>query len=203
MLSAIHYVRSKIRAYEREKMLRRLGQAVIAGKELMLAAVVAGPHVNLGRCRLSIQSHSLVRGSIHFDREECSIEIGSNTAIGVGTQIVVSESITIGSDVLVSYNCLIMDHDGHPLDFDQRRQDLQDLLVGRPKDWRHVERRAVTICDGAWIGAGSSVLKGVTIGKRAIVGACSVVTRDVPAGAIVGGNPARIIGEVTTPEYTR
>jgi acetyltransferase-like isoleucine patch superfamily enzyme len=196
MLSALQHLRRKLSALERDKMLRRLGRASVSRKDLLLAAIVAGPQVSLGRCGLTIDGNSLVRGSIHFDRCGGSVTIGSNTAIGVGTQLVVSEHIAIGADVLISYGCLIMDHDGHPLDLAHRRRDLDDLLAGRPKDWQHVERRAVTIRDGAWIGAGSAILKGVTVGERAIVGARSVVTKDVPPGSIVGGNPARVIAEL-------
>lgn len=203
MFYAIHFIRNKIKAYERGKLMNRLGQALVVDKDLMVATIVAGPHVDLKRCRLSVQKGSLVRGSIHFDRTEASLEVGSNTAIGAGTQIVVSERVIIGSDVLISYSCRIMDHDGHPLGFEHRHRDLQDLLSGLPKNWQHVERRVVTICDGAWIGAGSSILKGVTIGRQAIVGACAVVTKDVPEGAIVAGNPARIIANVAATESTR
>jgi acetyltransferase-like isoleucine patch superfamily enzyme len=53
--------------------------------------------------------------------------------------------------------------------------------------------RPIHICEGAWVGAGATVLPGVTIGKYAIVGAASVVTKDVPDYAVVAGNPARII----------
>jgi acetyltransferase-like isoleucine patch superfamily enzyme len=58
----------------------------------------------------------------------------------------------------------------------------------------------IRICRGAWIGARSIILKGVTIGEGAIVGAGSVVTRDVPAFTIVAGNPARILRELATDE---
>jgi acetyltransferase-like isoleucine patch superfamily enzyme len=57
-----------------------------------------------------------------------------------------------------------------------------------------VEERPVVIEDDVWIGFGSAVLKGVTIGRGAVVAAMSVVTKDVPAYTIVAGNPAREIG---------
>ena len=64
------------------------------------------------------------------------------------------------------------------------------------KDWTDVPVRSVVIGDKAWIGFNSIVLKGVSIGERAIVAAGSVVTRDVPAATVVAGNPARVIREI-------
>jgi maltose O-acetyltransferase len=54
----------------------------------------------------------------------------------------------------------------------------------------------VILEDNVWVGSRTTILKGVTIGKDAVVAAGSVVTRDVPAGAIVAGNPAKLIGSV-------
>lgn len=56
--------------------------------------------------------------------------------------------------------------------------------------------KPVHICRRAWIGAGASILPGVTIGENSVVGAGSVVTKDVPADTIVAGNPARIIRKI-------
>lgn len=58
---------------------------------------------------------------------------------------------------------------------------------------RNYVDKPVRIEDGAWIGAGAIILPGVTIGIQSIVGAGSVVTRDVPDGCVVAGNPARVI----------
>ena len=65
---------------------------------------------------------------------------------------------------------------------------------GHPKSLTGVEEAPIVIEDDAWIGFGSAIMKGVTIGRGAIVGACSVVTNDVPPYTMVAGNPARHIG---------
>jgi acetyltransferase-like isoleucine patch superfamily enzyme len=59
----------------------------------------------------------------------------------------------------------------------------------------NVAASPIVINDDVWIGFNATVLKGVTIGRGAVVGACAVVTKDVPAYAIVVGNPARTVGE--------
>ncbi|MCC6483663.1 MAG: hypothetical protein IT209_02355 [Armatimonadetes bacterium] len=64
------------------------------------------------------------------------------------------------------------------------------------KDWSHVKMAPVRICDKAWIGARAIILKGVTIGEGAVIGAGSVVTKDVPAWCVAAGNPARVIRQV-------
>lgn len=64
------------------------------------------------------------------------------------------------------------------------------------KDWQNVKISRLTICDKSWIGFNSILLKGITVGEGAIVGAGSVVTKDVPPWTIVAGNPAKIIREI-------
>ena len=98
----------------------------------------------------------------------------------------------IGDDVLIAFDVLIMDHDSHSLVFDERRNDVQEWMRGK-KDWSHVMMVPVIIKDKVWIGARATVLKGVTIGEGAVVGAGSVVVEDVPPWTLVAGNPARVI----------
>ena len=117
---------------------------------------------------------------------------GARLAIGddfgmTGGSIVCDESITIGDRVWVGANTIITDTDFHPLEAQMRR--------ARPLDGKTA---AVAIADDVFIGMSALILKGVRIGERAVVGAGSVVSRDVPAGAIVAGNPARVVGDVTT-----
>jgi galactoside O-acetyltransferase len=65
------------------------------------------------------------------------------------------------------------------------------------KDWSNVHHAPIVIRDKAWIGFGAIVLKGVTIGEGAVVGAGSVVTKDVPDWTVVGGNPAQVLYSIS------
>lgn len=107
--------------------------------------------------------------------------IGDHTFIGKGSEIDVLQSITIGPHTLIAPNVFITDHTHNASA--KLRLDEQD------------NRSApVVIGSDAWVGTRAVILLGVTIGDCAIVGAGAVVTKDVPAKAIVAGVPARIIG---------
>jgi len=127
-----------------------------------------------------------------LETNEARISIGSRTFIGGNTLLDSAIGIHVGDDVLVSFSCLIFDHDSHPMNWLDRERDVELWRDGR-KDWTTVAMAPVTIEDRAWIGARSIILKGTTIGAEAIVGAGSVVTKDVPPGAVVAGVPARVI----------
>lgn len=99
-----------------------------------------------------------------------------------GTTIVSAESVQLGDRVLVGANVTIADTDFHPIDPETR---LRDMRAGKTAPIR--------IADDVFIGMNSLILKGVTIGKGATIGAGSVVTKDVPEGCVVAGNPARIV----------
>jgi acetyltransferase-like isoleucine patch superfamily enzyme len=102
------------------------------------------------------------------------------------------KKISIGDRVFLGADAAIYDSDFHPLDPGQRHR-LELATVGMAP---------VIIESDVWIGARAMVLKGVTIGRGAVVGAGAVVTTDVPAGAIVGGVPAKVIGRVPPPSAT-
>ena len=97
--------------------------------------------------------------------------------------------------MVVSYNVTIADSDFHPRDPEARKQDaLANAPQGDKSHRPAVIAKPVLIEDDAWIGIGAIILKGVRIGRGARVGAGAVVTKDVPAGATVAGNPARLVG---------
>lgn len=141
--------------------------------------------------RLSIGDSSIIQANIRFEDSGGEIRIGDRTYIGK-SDLVCYRSIVIGDDVIMSWGITITDHDSHSLDWEHRRNDVLDWGKGQ-KDWAHVAHAPVVIRDKAWIGFNVSILKGVTIGQGAVVGACSVVTRDVPPYSVVVGNPARLV----------
>ncbi|MGR9087534.1 MAG: acyltransferase [Gammaproteobacteria bacterium] len=146
-------------------------------------------------CKLDIDDHSIVEGNLIFERSGASIRIGSNTFLGNKTSLVCSDAIHIGDNVLISWGCTLIDHDAHALRWEKRKDDVSEWFQGR-KDWNHVNYRPIVVHDKAWIGFNSILLKGVTIGEGAVVGAGSVVTRDVAPYTLVAGNPAKFIKDI-------
>lgn len=145
--------------------------------------------------KITIGMDCNIMGSLICRTGESSIEIGDRCFIGKNSVILSSSKISIGDDVLIGGDCYITDNDGHSLDSRFRRMDVLNSKLGI-KDWDHVKMKEVTICDQVWIAPKSIILKGVTIGKGAVVGAASVVTHNVPDKMLVAGNPAKIIGPV-------
>lgn len=151
-----------------------------------------------------IGAESMVGCNFIFESDRGNIEVGERTYIGGGTNIISRSSVIIGSDVTIAWGVWIYDHDSHSLDWRQRRKDIQrqndDYRNGQnfiaSKDWDTVKTRPIKICDKAWIGFNAIILKGVTIGEGAVVGAGAVVTHDVPPYTIVAGNPAVVKGTV-------
>lgn len=146
------------------------------------------------RCRFSIGRNCIVRSTVVLERADASFSVGDRSFIGNGL-ISIAQGVEIGSDVMISWGVTITDHNSHSLKFSERMRDVEGWRVGA-KDWSGVKVGKVVIKDKGWIGFNAIVLKGVTIGEGAIVGAGSVVTKDVPPWTIVAGNPAIVIKEI-------
>ncbi|MFH1868824.1 MAG: acyltransferase [Candidatus Omnitrophota bacterium] len=114
--------------------------------------------------------------------KDAKICIGANTTIGYHTFIFASESITIGEDCLIAPFVYIVDSD-HGISKTGKINEQPNTTA------------PVRIGDDVWVASGAKILKGVTIGKGAVIAANAVVTGDVPEYTIIGGIPAKVIGE--------
>ena len=144
--------------------------------------------------RIRVGDDCIIHCSIDFDGPDGQVTIGDRCFLGA-SHLVCHTGIDIGNDVIMSWGITVVDHNSHALDWDLRKNDVALWMKGE-KDWTGVKVGRVKIGDKAWIGFGASILKGVQIGDGAVVGAQSVVTKDVPPYAVVAGNPAQIIRQM-------
>jgi bifunctional N-acetylglucosamine-1-phosphate-uridyltransferase/glucosamine-1-phosphate-acetyltransferase GlmU-like protein len=126
-------------------------------------------------------NHPVILATLSQDAE---IIIGKDSGLS-GATICAAKSIKIGTYVGIGANVCIYDTDFHPIDPYERRYE----------DYK-TKSSPVIIDDYAWIGGNSIILKGVRVGKGSVVGAGSVVTKDVPDFEIHAGNPARFIKKI-------
>jgi galactoside O-acetyltransferase len=149
--------------------------------------------------KIAIGRDSIIHCRVDFDMPSGFVSIGNRSYLGA-SHLVCNSRIDIGDDVIISWGVTIVDHNSHSLDWRKRKLDVALWSKGM-KDWDGVKVAPVIVRNRVWIGFGASILKGVTLGEGAVVAAGSVVTKDVPAFALVGGNPARIIRNLTEDEY--
>ena len=156
---------------------------------------------NQQQFKIQIGKNCLLGSQIILETPEARVTIGDRVYMG-NSSIIAKTSVLLGNDILVAWGVTFYDHDSHSLNADDRDQDIgqtyEDYLNEKGnylknKNWSNVNSKPIVICDHAWVGAEAMILKGVTIGEGAIVGARSVVTRDVPPYTVVAGNPARVV----------
>ena len=111
------------------------------------------------------------------------VKIGRNVYVNSNLLAMARGGITIEDDVMIAANVQLISNNHDPYE--------RQVLICKP----------VTVKQGAWIGAGATILPGVTVGKYAVVGAASVVTHDVPDYAVVVGNPAKVIKTLDTAKF--
>jgi acetyltransferase-like isoleucine patch superfamily enzyme len=128
-----------------------------------------------------IREFGWVQVSSHLSNPGRGVSIGANTFIGPHCVLGAGGGITIGADVAVGAYCQLL-AENHS--FEERA-----LPINR----QGVTRRGIKIEDGCWLGNNTMILDGVRVGRGSVVGAGSVVTRDVAAHTVVAGNPARVL----------
>lgn len=125
-----------------------------------------------------------LRSQIIFSIESPqTLQIGDNVGIGQGSTFIAGGGIIIGNNVMIANYVGILSND----------HEYKDLTIPMKDQGMKKEKTPIIIDDDVWLGYGAIVLKGVKIGKGAIIGAGSVVTRDVPPFAIAVGNPAKVV----------
>jgi acetyltransferase-like isoleucine patch superfamily enzyme len=141
-----------------------------------------------------------VKGRVDFGRfvwigdktkircHEGRVEIGDKTVMGQECTISAYQHVRIGQQCVIADRAMFIDFDHGVVE------------VERPIRLQGIYKRDVIVGSNVWIGYGASVLRGVSVGDNAIVGTNSVVTKDVPANAVVAGIPARIIRMREAPE---
>lgn len=113
----------------------------------------------------------------------CNISVGDNFYTNHNVTILDGNKVTFGDNVFIAPGC-IFSTAGHPIDTEQRNQGLEIALP-------------ITVGDNVWFGANVTVLPGVTIGSDVVIGAGSVVTKDIPSGVVAVGNPCKAVRSIT------
>jgi acetyltransferase-like isoleucine patch superfamily enzyme len=144
--------------------------------------------------RIEIGPHTVSRGECRVLHPTGSIKIGSYCYIGDHTRIWSAVGVTIGNQVLIAHSVNIHDNDSHPKSASRRHLQTVEIFSGPDFDMTDVAMAPIIIEDDVWIGFNAAIMKGVTVGRGAIVGAAAVITKDVPPFAIMAGNPARQVG---------
>lgn len=129
--------------------------------------------------KFSLGNKSIIESFATINNGVGNVHIGNSTIIGIGNVII--GPVTVGNDVMFAQNIVVsgLNHG------------FEDITV--PPSRQKVSCKQIVISDNVWIGANSTVTAGVTIGKHSIIGAGSVVTKDIPAYSVAVGNPAKVI----------
>jgi acetyltransferase-like isoleucine patch superfamily enzyme len=202
MLSKIKYVIKKIFLEKRKSDLQ------IYEKNVSINSTAILKSFNLdfrsqpeNRKYVTIGSKCLINAICTFETSKGEIKIGENVHIG-HAHFICRTKIEIEDDVTMAWGITIYDHNSHSIYWEERKYDntqsykdyteFNGDAIAR-KDWSNVVSRPILIKSKAWIGFNVTILKGVTIGEGAVVGAGSYVVKDVEAFTVVGGNPAKLI----------
>jgi acetyltransferase-like isoleucine patch superfamily enzyme len=154
--------------------------------------VCPGVHLEIGRgATLRIGRWAWIGDGSKIRVHEGEVSIGAKTVMGQECTISAYQHVAIGRECIVADRVMLIDFDHGVVE------------VERPIRLQGIYKRDVRVAHNVWIGYGACILRGVTVGENSIIGTSTVVTRDVPENAVVGGSPARIIRMREAPERMR
>jgi acetyltransferase-like isoleucine patch superfamily enzyme len=173
----------------RRRYLTRYGRRVDPDG---LAFVAPDVVIEIGKTgRLRLGRWSWIGHGTKIRCHEGVVEIGAKTVMGQECTISAYQHVTIGRECVIADRVMLIDFD-HGM-----------VEVDRPIRLQGIYKRDVKVGNNVWIGYGACILRGVTVGDNAVIGTNAVVTKDVPANAVVGGVPARVIRMRDEPQRMR
>lgn len=192
------YTSKIIRLIQQDYLIKTWGRKSIMGDSVKIFPTARIENLANKPNLICIGKNSVLRGELLIFAHAGEIHIGEGCFLGEGSSIWSSKSVKIGSRVYISHNVNIHDTNSHSLNPKLRHEHFVKIMsTGYPKnDNDDIQSQPVRIEDDVWIGFNSTIFKGVTIGKGAVIGACSVVTKDVPEFVVVIGNPAKVIKKI-------
>ena len=148
--------------------------------------------------RIQLEGRVVCKGLLRIEEfGNGKIIVHPEVYIGDDCLLSCADMIEIGSYTLIAHGVQIFDNDSHPLDWRSRQKDWHTIMDGLAIPREAIATSPIHIGQHVWIGLNSIILKGVRIGDNSIIAAGSVITNDIPAGVIAGGNPARVIRKIT------
>ncbi len=181
--------------FAREHNMLRWGYAVLIWRWLWcklrwrgrlqtdgLCFICSGVRFEIGRdAKVILGRWSWLGDGCKIRAHEGVVEIGAKSVLGQECTLSCYQRISIGRECIIADRVMMIDFDHGTVE------------VERPIREQGIYKRDVRVGHNVWIGYGACVLRGVTVGDHAVVGTSAVVTRDVPADAVVGGVPARVL----------
>ena len=157
-----------------------------------LCFICPGVQLEIGRdATLRIGRWSWIGHASKIRVHEGEVSIGAKTVMGQECTISAYQNVSIGRECIIADRVMLIDFD-HGM-----------VEVERPIRLQGIYKRDVHVGHNVWMGYGACVLRGVSVGENSVVGTCAVLTADVPANAVVGGVPARVIRMREEPRQMR
>jgi acetyltransferase-like isoleucine patch superfamily enzyme len=178
------------------RLLVRLGwkKLLLRGRLRLDGLAFVGPRcaLQVGRTgRIELGRWSWIGHGSKLRSHEGVISVGAKTVLGQECTISSYQHVSIGRECVVADRVMLIDFDHGVVE------------VERPIRLQGIYKRDVNVGNNVWIGYGACILRGVTVGDNAVIGTNAVVTKDVPANAVVAGVPARVIRMREEPKHLR